>query len=267
MVEYQFDDKVAFVTGAARGQGRLHAVKYAENGADVVVTDIDEDALEETVDLVEDRQQEALAVKMDVTGEREIESAVSQAIETFGRIDVLVNNAGVWGLAPAVEIEESEWDKVVDVNLKGPWLCAKHVAQRMIEQGDGGRIINISSSAGLVGWKNSAHYAASKHGVIGLTKTLALELAEDDITVNAICPGSIDTDMPKAGLKSAIEEQGEEAIPDYKGIHGSLNLFDTEGVQPLDPEEVSNACLWLSSEDAAYITGIVIPVDGGFMAK
>jgi NAD(P)-dependent dehydrogenase (short-subunit alcohol dehydrogenase family) len=204
---------------------------------------------------------------MDVTDEEDIEAAVEKSLDEFGQIDFLINNAGIWDLAPAIEMEESEWDKMMDINLKGVWLCAKHVGKHMIDEGEGGRIINISSNAGLVGWKNSSHYAASKPGVIGLTKTLALEFADHDITVNAICPGSVDTEMPTTGIEEAVEEYRKDAVPNYTKIHGSLNLFDSEGTEPLDPDEISSACLWLSSRDASFITGIALPVDGGFMAK
>lgn len=267
MTEYKFDNQVAFITGGAGGQGQQHAVGYAENGADVVVTDVRAEQLSKTVELVRAKDQEAMAIEMDVTDESDVENAVEQAIDEFGKINFLVNNAGIWDLAPAIEMEESEWDKMIDVNLKGVWLCAKHIGRHMIERDEGGRIINISSNAGLVGWKNSSHYAASKHGVIGLTKTLALEFAEHGITVNAICPGSVDTNMPTSGIEDAIEEYGKEAVPNYTELHGSLNLFDPEGIEPLEPKEITNACLWLSSSDASFITGISLPVDAGFMAQ
>ncbi len=207
MVEYDFDGQVAFVTGAGRGQGRSHAVHYAENGADVVATDIcetpddaqydmsGEDDLAETVAMVEERGQEALGVQMDVSKEADVERAVGEAIDEFGRIDILANNAGVAPPGALMEIDEATWDQALDVNLKGMWLCAKHVGNHMIERDEGGRIVNTSSTAGFVASPGLGHYTAAKHGVIGLTQTLAMELAQYDITVNAVCPSAVDTPM------------------------------------------------------------------------
>ncbi|MFC6826228.1 mycofactocin-coupled SDR family oxidoreductase [Halopelagius fulvigenes] len=269
MATYDFDGKVAFVTGAARGQGRSHALHYAENGADVVVTDICEtkeeskyelsgrEQMEKTVELVEERGQDALGVEMDVSDEGDVESAVGEAVEEFGRIDILANNAGVAPVSGLMELDERTWDLALDVNLKGMWLCAKHVGGHMIERGDGGRIVNTSSTAGLGASPGLGHYTAAKHGVIGLTKTLAMELAPHDITVNAVCPTAVDTEMT-----SGIVETIDEDIAEIAEQTGPDNLFE----DILQPEDVSAAFMWLSSDDARFVTGVALPVAAGATA-
>jgi SDR family mycofactocin-dependent oxidoreductase len=266
VVTYDFDGRVAFVTGAARGQGRSHALRYAENGADVVATDICEtseaskyelsgrEQLEETVELIEERGREGLAIEMDVADEAAVESAVGEALETFGRIDVLANNAGVAPVEGLMELDERTWDLALDVNLKGMWLCAKHVGKHMIERGGGGAIVNTSSTAGLAASPGLGHYTAAKHGVLGLTKTLAAELAPYDVRVNAVCPTAVDTEMT-----SGIVETIDEDIAAIAEQSGPDNLF----TEILQPEDVSAAFLWLSSEDARFVTGVTLPVAAG----
>ena len=269
MVDYDFDENVAFVTGAARGQGRSHALRYAENGADVVVTDVCEtseqskyelsgrEQLEETAELVRDRGGEALAVKADVSEESEVENAVGEAIEEFGHIDVLANNAGVAPVSGLMELDERTWDLALDVNLKGMWLCAKHVGNHMIERGEGGRIVNTSSTAGFVSSPGLGHYTAAKHGVIGLTKTLAMELAPHDITVNAVAPTAVES-----GMTSGIVETIDEEIAEIAEQGGTDNVF----TDILQPEDVSAAFMWLSSDDARFVTGVALPVDAGALS-
>ena len=269
MTTYDFEDQAAFVTGAARGQGRSHALRYAENGADVVVTDVCEtddastyelsgrEAMEETVDLAEERGAEAIGIEMDVSDEAMVEAAVERAVDEFGRIDVLANNAGVAPVSSLMDLDEATWDLALDVNLKGMWLCAKHVGRRMIEQGDGGRIVNTSSTAGVAASPGLGHYTAAKHGVIGLTKTLAVELAPHDITVNAVCPTAVDTPMTGGIVESIdpeVAEIAEQSGPD--------NLF----TDILQPEDVSAAFMWLSSDDARFVTGVALPVAAGATA-
>ena len=266
MASYDFTDRVAFVTGAARGQGRSHALRYAENGANVVVTDIcetpsastydlsGEEELAETAQEVEAHGTEVLSLPMDVSEENDVERAVYQAIEEFGRIDVLANNAGITPVSGLMELDEATWDAALDVNLKGMWLCAKHVGNHMIETGDGGQIVNTSSTAGLFASPGLGHYVAAKHGVIGLTKALAAELAPHDITVNAVCPTAVDTPMVDGIIDSIDEDMAslaEQSGPD--NILGEI----------LRPEDVSAAFMWLSSEDAAFVTGIALPVAAG----
>jgi SDR family mycofactocin-dependent oxidoreductase len=273
MVEYDFSGTVAFVTGAARGMGRTHAQHYAKHGADVVVTDIGDgdvdsvpydlgttDELDETASLVEDEGQNALTIQVDVRDEAQVEAAVDEAIAEFGKIDVLANNAAVESLAELTEMDEAMWDDLLDTNLKGVWLCAKHVGKHFIDRGDGGKIISTSSIAGQVGMRTNGHYSAAKHGVIGLTKTLALELAEYDVNVNCIGPSSVDTPMGAGLFEAYGEEIGEDMM-----LGGPMNVF--EPGEAYGPEEISEAYMWLSSEAARYVTGIYLPVDGGYLAK
>ncbi|MFC7157345.1 mycofactocin-coupled SDR family oxidoreductase [Halomarina halobia] len=269
MTEYDFDGRVAFVTGAARGQGRSHALRYAENGADVVVTDVCEtgedstyelsgrEQMEETVRLVEERGRDAVGVQMDVSRESEVERAVDEALEAFGRIDILANNAGVAPVSGLLDLDERTWDFTIDVNLKGMWLTAKHVGRHMVDRGEGGRIVNTSSTAGLAASPGLGHYTAAKHGVIGLTKTLAVELAPHDVTVNAVCPTAVDTPMT-----SGIVETIDEDVAAIAEQSGPDNLF----ADILQPEDVSAAFMWLSSDDARFVTGTALPVAAGATA-
>ncbi|MGQ4555475.1 mycofactocin-coupled SDR family oxidoreductase [Halobellus sp. GM3] len=272
MVEYDFSGKVAFVTGAAHGQGRSHAQHYAKHGADVVVTDIagnmdtvpydlgTSDELDETVSIVEDEGQEALAVQMDVRDESQVEAAVGEALDEFGKIDILANNAGIAHFGDLVEMDEAMWDEMLDTNLKGVWLCSKHVGKHFVERGDGGKIVSTSSIYGLSAGPGSGHYIAAKHGVVGLTKTLALELAEYDVNVNAICPTGVDTPM----ISGVMEAYGEDVLDDVIATTGPWNLFE-EGM--IEARDISEAYMWLSSDAARYVTGIALPVDAGMLAK
>ena len=269
MVTYDFSGQVAFVTGAARGQGRSHALRYAEHGADVVVTDLCETAaestyelsgreeMERTVELVEERGQVALGLRMDVADDAAVERAVDRAVDEFGRIDVLANNAGVAPVEALVDLDEETWDFAVDTNLKGTWLCAKHVGGHMVERGDGGRIVNTSSTAGLAASPGLGHYTAAKHGVVGLTKTLAAELAPYDVTVNAVCPTAVDTEMTSGIVESIGDDLAEIAAQS-----GPDNVLG----EIVQPEDVSAAFMWLSSDDARFVTGIALPVAAGATA-
>lgn len=271
MPKYDFDDSVAFVTGAGRGQGRSHAIHYAEHGADVIAVDVPDGSetapyplaterdLEETVRRVEAAGGRALAVRADVREKREVERAVDDGLDEFGQIDVLVNNAGIWDSEALLDLEERAWDATVDTNLKGAWLCAKYVGNHFVERG-GGSIISTVSTAGLVGSRGSGHYAASKHGVVGLTKTLALKLAEYNVTANAVAPTGVATPM----IDSVLERTGTGPFERISDVTGSMNVLDEELI---DPADVSEAVLWLSSDAARYVTGAVVPVDAGTTAK
>jgi SDR family mycofactocin-dependent oxidoreductase len=273
MAQYDFSGKVAFLTGAARGQGRSHAQHYAKHGADVVVTDIGHnveevpydmgttDELEETAGLVEAEGQEALAIEVDVRDEAQVEAAVEETIDHFGQIDFLGNNAGYWPSSDMTQMDESQWDAVVDTVLKGVWLPSKHVGQHFIDRGDGGKIISTSSTAGLVAGPGAGHYTAAKHGVIGLTKTLALEMAEFDVNVNAVCPTALDS----PGMNKFIESYGTEMLEDMGELSGPMNVF--EPGEMIEPRDISEAYMWLSSDAARYVTGIALPVDAGATAK
>jgi SDR family mycofactocin-dependent oxidoreductase len=273
MVEYDFTGQVAFVTGAARGQGESHAVNYAKHGADVVVTDICRDVetnpyelgtreeLDQTAERIESEGGEALVLELDQRDEAAVEAAVAEAVDQFGRIDVLANNAGIFNSTELVQMDEQMWDQMLDTNLKGVWLCSKHVGKHFIERGGGGNIVSTSSVAGLLGSPMSGHYVAAKHGVIGLTKTLALELAEYDVNVNAVCPTGVDTPM----IAGYTEHYGEEMLEELGAMTGPWNVFGDGGM--IDAQDISEAYMWLSSDAARYVTGIALPVDAGFTSK
>lgn len=273
MPTYDFSNQVVFITGAARGQGAEHARKFAEHGADIVALDIcanketlpidlgTRDQLEETVADVEDRGQRAIAVEGDVSDEADVERAVDTALDEFGKIDVLANNAAFSSVSELTEMDEQAWDEVLDTALKGSWLCAKHVGQHFIDRGDGGKIVSTASASGLTGQPGIGHYVAAKHGLIGLTKTLALELAEYDVNVNAICPTTVDT----PAVSGMVEAYGEEALEEMGRFSGPWNVFDPGTM--IESEDISEAYLWLASDASRYVTGIALPVDAGFTAK
>lgn len=270
MVEYDFSGKVAFVTGGGRGQGRSHALAYAEHGAEVVVTDVAEDTgsssysaatedeLTETVELIEDRGGNAVGFTMDVTDEEQVVRTVELAIDEFGRIDFLANNAGIAPVSSLLDLDESAWNETIDVDLKGMWLCAKHIGRHMRARRGGGRIVNTSSTAGLFASPGLGHYSAAKHGVIGLTKTLATELAADAVTVNAVCPTAVETPMTTE-IVEAMDDDHLAEIASYTQPDSLLGEI-------LTPPDVSAAFMWLSSEDARFVTGIALPVAAGATA-
>ena len=269
MVDYDFEGQVALVTGAARGQGRSHVLHYAEHGADVVATDIcetpdassydlaSEEELAETVALAEERGADALGVQMDVSDEQSVMGGVERALDEFDRIDILANNAGVAPPSSLLDLDEATWDHTLGVDLKGMWLCAKHVGLHMAARGGGGTIVNTASMASFDASPGLGHYTAAKHGVIGLTKTLAMELAQFDVTVNAVAPTAVKTPMVDGIVEDIDEEMGE--IAEQSGPDNVLGDI-------LQPEDISAAFMWLSSEDARYVTGIALPVAAGATA-
>ncbi len=246
--------KVAIITGARRGMGKSHAIKLAKAGAKVVVSDISEEDCEIVVKEIEKEDGEALAVKCDVSKKKEVEEMVKKTVEKFGKIDILVNNAGICQFKPFLELTEEEWDRTLDINLKGYFLCAQAVAKEMAKQKTG-VIVNIASIAmGQVGigMTTLTHYCASKGGIVGLTEALAVELAPYNIRVNAIAPGMIETPMI-APVKENPEQEKEMLKQVPMGRAGK-------------PEEVSNLVLFLASEQSSYITGSTVVVDGGWIA-
>jgi NAD(P)-dependent dehydrogenase (short-subunit alcohol dehydrogenase family) len=245
--------KVAFITGAGSGIGRATALHLAGRGARVAVTDIDPDGAQSTVSQIHDSGGEALLIPLDVTDEAAVGSAVQQTVDHFGTLDCAVNNAGTNGEpGPVAGYSREGWDRVIAINLTGVWLCLQAEIRQMLKSG-GGSIVNISSGAGLSGHPFNAPYSASKHGVIGLTRSAAIQYGTDDIRVNAICPGVIET--PMVTFTKANPELAEALLKRH-----ALGRFG-------QPEEVAHAIAYLCDPDASsYITGIALPVDAGYLA-
>ena len=245
--------KIALVTGAATGIGRATAIEFARNGAAVVVSDVNTAEGLKTANLIENEGGEATFVECDVSASADVEALISQVLKKHGRLDAAHNNAGVEGArVPLIDLTEEQWDAVMAVNLKGVWMCMKHEIPQMLEQG-GGAIVNTSSVAGLMGMKGSTAYGTAKHGVIGLTKTAALEYADRGVRVNAICPGAVRTPMTERLMGNDPER---EAM--YMSIQ-PIGRFGTTA-------EIANLVVWLCSDAASLITGTAIPIDGGVMA-
>jgi len=245
--------KVALVTGGTSGIGREACVLFAKAGAKVVVAGRRENEGNETIDLIRAAGGDGLFVKADVSRAAEVATLVQKTVEKFGRLDVAFNNAGIEGAwIPIVEQSEEDWDRTIDINLKGVWLCLKYEIRQMLKQGGGGAIVNMASVAGWIGSAGAATYCASKHGVMGLTKAAALETARNGIRINVVCPAVIETPM------------GERLFgtPDMKkyalGLH-PIGRFGT-------PMEVAEAVLWMCSDRASFMTGQSLVLDGGFLA-
>jgi NAD(P)-dependent dehydrogenase (short-subunit alcohol dehydrogenase family) len=244
----RFIGKVAFVTGAASGIGRATAVAFAAEGARVAILDLTEEALHATAEAIRNAGGEVLTLACDVSKPQQVEAAVARTVETFGRLDIAFNNAGVENkAAPVAEIELEEWDRILDINLRGAFLCMKHELAQMVRQG-GGVVVNTSSGAGVRGVAGGAAYAASKHAIIGLTKSAALDYAKSNIRVNAVLPGNIETPMMDRFTGGDIQK-----------------AIALEPVGRLGkPEEIADAVLWLSADLGAFVTGASISVDGGW---
>ena len=251
---FELTSKIALVTGARRGMGKAHALALAKQGAKVAVTDIDLEECQQVVEEIKSGGREAAAFKLDVSNKTEVEQVFDAVIQQFGRLDILVNNAGIYFAKPALELTEEEWDKMIDINLKGQFFCAQRAAKEM-GKNNWGRIINIASVASGqvgVGIAGGAHYTASKGGITGMSETLAVEFAPLGITVNVIGPGAIDTPMIAAAGMSKEAMAGLLAAVPLKRMGR--------------PEEISAAVVFLASEEASYVTGATLFVDGGWLA-
>jgi SDR family mycofactocin-dependent oxidoreductase len=260
------EGKVGFVTGAGHGQGRAHAVRMAREGADLVLCDIcapvpevqapmaTEEELAETAQLVEKEGRRAVVGIADVRDRQALQAIVDEGLGQFGHLDLVAANAGVWIPRPFVEIEDAEYDAIVDISLKGAWNTCKVAVPAMIEQGAGGSIVITSSAGGLRGQAPYAHYVAAKHAVVGLMRALANELARFDIRVNTVHPTGVNTFMPQQPIVADV------AMTEPLFVQGAANMLD---VGAIEPEDVSNAVVWLMSDQARWVTGVALPVDAG----
>jgi SDR family mycofactocin-dependent oxidoreductase len=271
--------KVAFITGAARGQGRSHAIRLAQEGADIIAVDILEDVpgipyagateadLAETVKQVESLDRRIVASKADVRDYAALKAAVDDGVAQLGRLDIVSANAGI-GTSPhhAWEIDDVTWQTMIDINLTGVFHTAKAAIPHLIAGGNGGSIILTSSAAGLQAYENIAHYVSAKHGVVGLMRTLALELAPYMIRVNSLHPTQVDTPMiqNEATYKLFRPDLEHPTREDFAPASQSVNALPIPWVEPVD---ISNAVLFLASDEGRYITGVTLPVDAGTVIK
>ena len=245
------EGRVALVTGGGSGIGRQACLVFSREGAQVVVCDVVLEGGEETVSQIRQAGGQAMFIQADVAQAAEVEAVVARTVETYGRLDCAYNNAGIAGrTARVADDSEQNWDRVLSINLKGVWLCLKYEIAHMLTQGSGA-IVNTASDAGLIGLRRAGTYVASKHGVVGLTKTAALEYATSNIRVNAVCPGPIDTPMLRGASERVIDAMAT-AQP-----NGRLG----------QPREIAEAAVWLCSDAASFVTGHPMPVDGGYLAQ
>ena len=242
--------QVAIVTGAGQGIGKAISLRFAEEGADIGIVDINRETATKTSEEIRRRGRRSVVVEADVSDHERVRLAVDQVAQSLGRVDILVNNAGIEKRSPFLEITPKDWKRQLDVNLSGTFYCSQSAAYHMVKR-NYGRIINISSVAGLIGPIDLAAYGAAKAGIVGLTRATALDLADHGITVNAIAPGPIETElMLGAWTAEALKERPQ---------HGMIARFGTV-------DEIAHAALFLASPESGYITGITLPVEGGAVA-
>lgn len=272
------EGKVAFVTGAARGQGRSHVLRLAEEGADIIAIDIcrqmdsvhypmaTTEDLQQTVKEVEALDRRIVAIQADVRDYAALKTALDEGVAELGQLDIVCGNAGISGYARAEELSDAEWGDMIDVNVTGVWHTTKAAIPHLKAGGNGGSIILTSSTAGLMGIENAAHYVAAKHGVVGLMRALALELAPDMIRVNTVHPTAVDTGMIQNSIiyKLFAPELDSPTREQISERFQALNALPIPWVEPVD---ISNAVLFLASDEARYITGVTLPVDAGCTAK
>ncbi len=248
----RFENTGVLITGAGSGIGRAASLAFAAEGAAIAAADLRLESAQATASAVEELGRTAVALQVDVTQPDSVRAMVEQAVAGLGSLDVLINSAGVREIVPFLDLPAEEWMKVIGTNLTGTFLCSQAAAQHLIARNKSGKIINLSSVAGLVGVPNRAAYVASKHGVVGLTKEMAMELADKHIQVNAIAPGVVETAMTAGYF-------------DKPDIVASLKKAHPAG-RWAQPEEIAKLMLFLASEDADFMTGATIPIDGGFVA-
>jgi SDR family mycofactocin-dependent oxidoreductase len=275
----RFQDRTVFITGAAHGMGRSHALAFAREGARLVLSDAcrqystvpyplaQPEELASLASEIKQMGRPVLAAQVDVTDLPSMQALAERAKREFGPIDILIANAGLYSFAPSWELTEQQWDETINVDLKGVWITCKVCIPQMLSRRSG-KIICISSTAGLKGMANLAHYVAAKHGVIGLVKTLAIELALYNINVNAVCPTSVDTAMCRNQALYDVFAGGPGPQATYEHmleLMNQLNLFPDRNL--LAPEAVSAAVLWLASDEARHLTGCALPVDAGYLTR
>ncbi|MGC5256117.1 mycofactocin-coupled SDR family oxidoreductase [Gordonia sp. DT218] len=271
-------DAVAFITGAARGQGRNHAIRLAREGADIIALDLcapvggapyamaRPDDLDETVRLVEAEGRRIHVRQADVRDSAAVASVLAEGVATFGRLDIVVANAGIAGSFPVDDLTDEIWRDMIDINLTGVWNTVKASVPHLRATGDGGSIVLTSSVAGLKGLPNNAHYAAAKHGVLGIMRSLANELGPDGIRVNAVLPTNVDTTMLlndaiyRLFLPDAANPTREQVEPIMRGMH----VLD---IPYVEVDDVSNAIVFLTGPQARYVTGVAMPIDAGVLVK
>jgi (+)-trans-carveol dehydrogenase len=274
----RLDGKVAFVTGAARGQGRSHAVRLAEEGADIIAVDLcaqigsvqypmaTPEDLAQTVKDVEALDRRIVATQADVRDYRGLRAALDDGVARLGRLDIVAANAGIMSYGLAADIDETAWQDVLDIDLTGVWHTAKAAIPHLIAGGRGGSMVLTSSSAGLIPYQHLAHYVAAKHGVVGLMRTLAIELAPHFIRVNTVNPTGVNTPMVRnePSMRRFLPDVEDPTDEQFAAVAASKNALPIPWVEPRD---VSNAVLFLASDEARYITGIALPIDAGVMIK
>jgi SDR family mycofactocin-dependent oxidoreductase len=274
------EGKVAFVTGAARGQGRSHAIRLAQEGADIIAVDLvrqvdsvpypmsTPDDLAQTVKEVEALDRRIVATEADVRDYGALKAALDDGVAQLGQLDIVSANAGICSFGAAEELPEQTWQDMIDTNLTGVWHAAKAAIPHLRAGGRGGSIILTSSTAGLMALENMAHYVAAKHGVVGLMRTLALELAPAMIRVNSVHPTSVNTDMIQNAATYALFapdlEEKDRTKENLQERFQALNALPIPWVEPVD---ISNAVLWLASDESRYVTGVTLPVDAGSLIK
>jgi NAD(P)-dependent dehydrogenase (short-subunit alcohol dehydrogenase family) len=243
-------NKVVLITGGASGIGEATAMKFANEGVKVVISDIQEEKGKKLVDRIKQKGGDAIFIRADVSNEDDVRSMIRKVVDQYGRLDYAFNNAGVEGeQSPTHEATMENFNKVMNINVKGVWLCMKYEIEQMLKQGEGGAIVNTASVAGLVGFQGLSHYTASKHAVIGFTRTAALDYGEKGIRVNAVCPGVIDTPM----VERAFGEDKDD-------------LAETKPIGRLgQPEEIASAVFFLCSEEASFVHGHPLVIDGGYV--
>jgi (+)-trans-carveol dehydrogenase len=272
------EGKVAFITGAARGQGRSHAVRLAEEGADIIAVDLcaqvgsvpypmaTPEDLANTVKEVEALDRRIIAARADVRDYAGLKQALDDGVAQLGRLDIVCSNAGISSFGAAAELDETTWQDMIDTNLTGMWHTCKAAIPHLIAGGRGGSIVITSSDAGLKAYQNLAHYVSAKHGVVGLMRTLALELAPHFIRVNSLHPSTVNTDMIQNEatyrlFRPDMQNPGPQELA-QAGV--SINALPVPWLESVD---ISNAALFLASDEARYITGVTLPVDAGFLVK